>query len=270
VMLLTPHIVRSMDITEADLKPLFIGSQGALGIGGPPPLIAPDAAPATPNGVPPATAPGGAAVPVPGGVVVPPPGSTPVPGTVFVPSQPAPTNTPAATTPTPAQPPTSPPGAASAAPSPTAADPNTVPVTTMGLGIAQVTVTPPAGAIRVGGGPYTVPISIANAARLSTITLTLTFDPSMLRVRAVNEGGFMRSGGANATFTQQVGTGRVDFTITRSSDAIGASGQGLLGSVLFDAIGPGNVTLSASGAGTGPGGTPMGLQFRPVTVTVQP
>ena len=45
----------------------------------------------------------------------------------------------------------------------------------------------------------------------------------------------MRSGGANATFTQQVAPGRVDITIMRAADATGASGTGLLGAVLFDA-----------------------------------
>ena len=78
----------------------------------------------------------------------------------------------------------------------------------------------------------------------------------------------MRTGGASATFTQQVSGGRVDITISRG-DAIGASGTGLLASVLFDAVAPGAVTLAPSGAATGPGGTAMGLQFRPVTVTVQ-
>jgi hypothetical protein len=122
----------------------------------------------------------------------------------------------------------------------------------------------------VGAGPYTVPISVTNVSRLSMVTLTLTFDPALLRVRAVNEGSFMRSGGASASFTQQSAPGRVDITISRSSDATGATGTGLLGAVLFDAIAPGAVTLSISGTGTGPGGTPMGLQFRPVTLTVQP
>ena len=41
VMLLTPHIVRTHEITEDDLKPIYIGSQQNLGVGGPPPLIAP-------------------------------------------------------------------------------------------------------------------------------------------------------------------------------------------------------------------------------------
>ena len=102
------------------------------------------------------------------------------------------------------------------------------------------------------------------------ITVTVTFDPMLLRVRTVQEGGFMRSGGANAVFTQQVSPGRVDVTITRAADATGASGTGLIGAVLFDAVAPGTATLTMSGAATGPAGTPMGLQFRPTTVAIQP
>jgi hypothetical protein len=139
------------------------------------------------------------------------------------------------------------------------------------VGLAQVLITPPGTTFRVGGGPYTVPISITNASRVSTVALTLTFDPAMLRVRTVQEGSFMRAGGVNAQFTSNAASpGRVDITITRAADATGATGTGLLGAVLFDPVAPGAATLTISGAATGPGGTPMGLQFRPATVAVQP
>src|SRR5262249_30173267 len=131
------------------------------------------------------------------------------------------------------------------------------PVTSAGIGLAQVILTPPATTFRVGGGPFTVPISITNAARLSTIALTLTFDPSLLKIRAVSEGSFMRSGGANATFAQQLNPGRVDITIVRSADAVGATGTGLLGAVLFEATAAGTTTMTISGTATGPGGTTM-------------
>src|SRR6185436_13755647 len=92
VILMTPHIVRTHEIGESDLKPIYIGSQQNLGVGGPPPLIAvPEAAPpAEPAAPAPAGAPagpGGATVIQrgPGSVVVVPPGSTPVPGTLTVP-----------------------------------------------------------------------------------------------------------------------------------------------------------------------------------------
>ena len=114
-----------------------------------------------------------------------------------------------------------------------------------------------------------MPLSIVGAARLSTISLTVTYDPAVLRVRSVQEGSFMRLGGGNATFTQQAAPGRIDITITRADDATGASGTGLLAAIVFDAVAPGMSQLTVSGVGTGPGGTAMGLQFRPVTVAVQ-
>ena len=40
-MLLTPHIVRTHELTAEDLSPIYIGTQQNLGLGGPPPLIAP-------------------------------------------------------------------------------------------------------------------------------------------------------------------------------------------------------------------------------------
>ena len=122
---------------------------------------------------------------------------------------------------------------------------------------------------RVGGGPYIIPISISDAARISTMTLTLTFDSTKLRVRTVQEGSFMRAGGANVSFNQQASPNRVDITLSRGTDATGASGTGLLAAVLFDAITPGTATFTLSGSATGPGGVTMGLRFTPVTVTIQ-
>ena len=287
VILLTPHIVRTHEIVEDDLKPIYIGSQQNLGVGGPPPLIAqpaiaeppvvaPGAAgatgpigptgPPTPSGTnaPPGTVPG------PGGTqLAVPPGSTPVPGTVLPPSQqqtPPPSNVVVPIEP--AAPPLSPP------PAPTPPAPGTPPqpappTQSPGVGAAQIIISPPGPTFRVGGGPYTVPISITDATRLSTLTLTLTFDPTKLRVRSVNEGSFMRQAGVNTTFTQQVTGTRIDLTVTRPPDATGASGTGLLAAVLFDAIAPGTVTLTVSGTATGPGGTAMGLRFNPVTITTQ-
>jgi general secretion pathway protein D len=258
VMLMTPHIVRAPEITETDLKPLYIGTQNSLGIGGPPPLIA-GPEPGADN------TPGGVGVPPPAArvpILAPPAGTSPIPGFVVTPAppEPAPPAPPGAV----AQPPAP---APAPAPAPTPAD---VTPPSGGIGLAQILVTPPATPIRVGGGPYNVPITIANASRISTITVTLTFDPALLRPRTVSEGGFMRSGGASATFNNVVGNGRVDIIIARASDATGATGTGLLASILFDAIAPGTSTLGLSGSATGPGGILMGLQFRPATVTIQP
>jgi general secretion pathway protein D len=263
IMLLTPRIVRTQELTLADVSPIFIGSQQSLGLGGPPPLIAPPVD-TTPE---PAPAPAAPAAAPPGGpgVIVVPPGSSPIPGTTTLPAAPAqPVPTPAG------------PGAAltpggqgaPAGGAPPAAQPAAAPAASGG----QIILTPPGPDFRVGAGPYTVPISIMGATQISSVSLTLTFNPAALRVRSVQEGSFMRAGGVAATFTQQVdgAGGRVDIAIVRAGDATGVAGTGLLGAVLFDAVGGGPANLSITGAASGPRGTPVQLQFAtPPAVTVR-
>jgi general secretion pathway protein D len=276
VMLLTPHIVRGSEITVQDLKPIYIGNQQMYSIGGQPPLLAPAPEPGGPAPTAPPSPTPTLGQQTPQGVITVPPGASPVPGTVVVPNPPPPPPTVTPIQPAPPQTAAPPPASTQAealpprAPqqAPTSLDP-AAPSLSAGLGGAQVIVSPPAGPIRVGQGPYNIPLSVTGAQRLSMVTLTLTFDPRFLRVRSVQEGSFLRSGGTNVTFTQQVSNGRVDITIARAADATGVSGTGVLAAVLFDAVAPGTATLSASGTAAGPSNTPMALQFRPVTVTVQ-
>jgi general secretion pathway protein D len=270
VMLLTPRLVRTHELTQQDVSPIYIGTQQNLGLGGPPPLIAapPVADAEQPGGAPPAGAPAVGAQPAPaapglppgsGPVGVVPPGSTTVPGTTaapgsVVPQPAAPAGVPPTQTPAPAQ--TTPPSGTPAATGGTS---------------AQVLLTPPGTEFRIGGGPYTVPISITNASRVSTVTVTITFNPAALRVRSVQEGSFMRSGGANAAFTQQAdsASGRIDIAITRTGDTTGASGSGLLAAVLFDAVAAGSANLTANATAGSPEGSPISVTIPPVTVTVR-
>jgi general secretion pathway protein D len=136
---------------------------------------------------------------------------------------------------------------------------------------AQVILTVPGTTFQVAGGPYTVPVSINNASRVSVMTLTVTFNPNVLRVRNVQDGTFMRQGGIATTFTPQIdaAAGRVDIAIARTGDQVGASGAGLLAALLFDAVAPGSAIVSASGVASTPEGGAVTLQFSPVTVTVR-
>jgi general secretion pathway protein D len=170
------------------------------------------------------------------------------------------TTVPPTTVPPQAAPPT-PPGAAAApaavAPAATAAP-------------AQIVVTPPGSEWRVGGGPFTLPVTVADISRASTVSLSISFNPQTVRVRSVQEGSFMRQGGAQVAFAQQVdgASGRVDLTLSRTGDTVGASGSGLLAAVIFEAVAPGSVTFTPSGVASGPGGG-VALQFVPATVTVK-
>jgi general secretion pathway protein D len=136
---------------------------------------------------------------------------------------------------------------------------------------AQVIVTVPGTTFQVAGGPYTVPVSINNAQRVSTATLTITFNPNVLRVRNVQDGTFMRQGGVPTSFVPRIDNvaGRVDVVVTRTADKVGASGAGLLAALLFDAVAPGGAIIQASGVANTPEGASIPLQFSPVTVTVR-
>jgi general secretion pathway protein D len=293
VMLLTPRIIRTHDLRAQDLSPIYIGTQSNMAISGPPATIggsepsAPDAAAAAvPGGVPagaagnvppvapivpPSTATQPAAAPVlPTGSTqrpVIPPGSSPIPGmtpapaanppapAVTVPAAPPTTEPPAAPTPAPA--PVNPPPAAAAQPEPPA-----VP--------ARISLSPPSE-MRVGSGPYTIPISIANASRISTVTLSITYNPSLIRVRNVQEGTFMRQGGMAPAFNSQIDekSGRIDIVVTRPGDKTGASTAGLLAALLVEPVTAGTGSLALSGSATVPGGGAVALQFLPAGITVR-
>ena len=287
VMLITPHIVRTHELTAADVAPIYIGTQQNVGLGGPPPLIAPQGeappggagaaagttVPAAPplSGQPPNFAPGG--VPTPGGVpptnIPAPPGTSPVPGMVSpVPTLSAP-GLPQPTAPTGAEPaaPTTPP-AAGATP-PAAGPPGAAP--SSAATPAQIIVSPPGTTFQVAAGPYTMPVSINNASRISVLTLTITYNPAVLRVRTVQEGTFMRQGGMTASFSPRIdaASGRVDIAFSRAGDQTGASGAGLLAALIFDAIAPGGSMINVSGVASTPEGSPVQLAFSPVTITVR-
>ena len=265
IMLLTPRIVRTQELTQQDLNPIYIGTANYPALGGTPPLIqiepTPDATPAPAGAAPvaPGAAPGA-------GFSIAPPGSGPIPGTTTLPAPPPPA-APALAVPAPVAAPQNP--APAVAPQPSAT-PTVQPLPAAAGG--QVLLSVPAVDFRAGAGPYTVPISITGASRLSTVSLTVTYNPAVLRVRTVQEGSFMRTGGTSATLTQQADPagGRIDIAILRTADTTGVAGTGVLAALIFDAIAPGPGGLMITGTGTAPGGAPLQLQFgTPPAVTVR-
>jgi hypothetical protein len=156
-------------------------------------------------------------------------------------------------------------------PTPAAAQPPAAPSsTTAAPAPGRVLLSVPSE-MRVGAGPYTVPVSIAGTTRLSTITVSINYNPGLLRVRNVQEGSFMRQGGINPSFTQQVdpAAGRIDIVIARPGDQVGATGTGLLAAVLFEPIAAGAALLNTTGVGTTVGGGSAPLMFTPVNVTIR-
>ena len=216
------------------MNPVYIGSQQNLGLTGPPPLIAP---PTPPRTAPRQEAPPGAVgqpTPLPREGTLPQPGIMPEP---------------------PPPPPPPPPDDAAAAAAGARADAAQPPPADADRGrgptAVRLLVTPPGPEMRLGGGPYTVPVSVNNVPRVSTLSVTITYNPTLLRVRSVQEGSFMRQGGVTASFSQQIDpvAGRVDITVVRSQDVVGASGTGLVAALVVEPVAAGSTSFGTAGHG---------------------
>ncbi len=250
VMIITPRILRSQELTPEDLAPMYVGTGNSFGASQQPPLITEQS--------------------LAGGATTPPPaatGATP-PATATPPAGAAGQTPPAATT---TPPPATPPGGGRAvgivpiqpggAPTPPAQP--TAP--------ARLVVTPPGTDLQMGGQPYNVPITVTNASQMTSLTLTLTYNPAVLRATVVNEGNALRADGAATTFVPKIdaATGRIDLAITRPGDKVGANGNGLVATVVFEAIGAGQSQIALSGVALGAAGQQLPLQMVPASVTVK-
>jgi general secretion pathway protein D len=258
VMLLTPRIIRTHEYSARDLSPIYVGTNQNFGLTGPPPLIAAPQVEETPPGTTPTPAPPTAppAQMMPPGGPVPSVPQTGAPGQITAPPATAPLQPPALTAPQ-----------SQAAP---AVEPPSPTATTL-TPTAQVSITAPTGEVRVGAGPYMVPIYATNVSRAATVTLTVTYNPAILRMRTVQEGSFLRQSGVNVVFTpnSDAATGRIDLAFVRTGDTVGASGSGLLAAFQFDAVGPGTAQVTISGVMANPTGGTIPARFTPATIFVR-
>ncbi|MEX2272952.1 MAG: secretin N-terminal domain-containing protein [Vicinamibacterales bacterium] len=237
VMLLTPRIVRTHEITADDIRPINAGTSQNMNLGGagpvfsglattgePVPAMDRTIAGAPSGGVP---APPVAAAPgAPRGALVPPAGAVqrPVADLPAAPEQPA--RPPAPTTP------------------------------------AEVVIT---AAPMTVGTLAAVPITIANASRLSQVTISVAYDTTVLRARGVTQGPFMGQGGQQVSMLPRIdeAAGRIEIVLARTGDTAGVSGAGLLASIQFEPIAAGEGSLAVTGAATSPEGQMLPVQFVP-------
>ena len=235
VMIVTPHIIRSRDITAEDLKPLYVGTSTNLGAGTTPTLISPTAPP------PPAIGPG-----QPGQAVQPPPPAGGIPPVVGAP--PATTRAPGVVS---------------------VIDPN-APAAPQPAG-GQISLAAPEGGMQMGGPPYTMPVRIAGVSQVGQVTLTITYDPKILRATAVSPGAFMQQGGVQPTFIPKIdeAAGRIDIAIARPATAPGASGADWLAGIVFQAVGSGQARIAITAVAMTASGQPIPIQTAPVTVVVK-
>ena len=117
----------------------------------------------------------------------------------------------------------------------------------------------------MGGAPYQVPLSISNVSQLATVTVTVTYDPAILKAEAVVQGSFMQQGGVTPTFSPKIdaAAGRVDIVVTRGVDQPGANGTGPLAAIVFKGVASGSSKITVVGVAMTPGGQAIPVQAGP-------
>ncbi|HXI41452.1 MAG TPA: cohesin domain-containing protein, partial [Bryobacteraceae bacterium] len=243
VIALIPHIVRTPEITDVNLRSISSGNQQTVKLNyaqakpaeaapanvvpqpGPPPTAAapvPEAVPNAPAAQPAQNTPPQSMPAIPG--VNAPPVRLPI----GVPLQPG---TPPATAP----PATAPP--ATAPPPP----PEQAPA-----GNARVTFVPSETNAQVNG-TVTISLMVENATDLAAAPLQFRFDSKVLRLNDVVRGNLMSSDGQQVAFSKNVlnDTGEATVNVSRFPSTGGVSGSGSIVTLVFQAIGHGDTVVTA-------------------------
>ncbi len=122
------------------------------------------------------------------------------------------------------------------------------------------------------GEEFSVNVEANSRSPMSSTDLQLLFDPAVLSVVSVSEGGWLRGGGAATTFNQRTdaSTGRLYASIKRNTTD-GAAGSGSLLAVTFKAtgkVGPTLVHVATAVPGAVGGGTVGVNGSGPLQITV--
>jgi general secretion pathway protein D len=115
--------------------------------------------------------------------------------------------------------------------------------------LAFVKLAAPPAEISVGG-KFTVAVSVENAADAGAANLALSFNPKVLKLVTVQDGGFLGQGGTASSLspTMDNDNGTATIALTRPAGSAGVSGTGVLANLQFEAVGAGTATITFSQA----------------------
>jgi hypothetical protein len=260
VLTLTPHIIRTPDVTVEDLLPLWIGTESNIALRGASRQSAFGLSPFEPDGddeesaLPPVpdlpeipveeAAPKTETFPEAAGaaVVVPlaTPGPTPEPTPTPTPPDPSPTPTPPGPSPTPSPSPTP-------TPEPTPTPTPTPSPSPTPSGPAQVVMIPSRQSVAVNE-EFTVGVTISQASNVGSVPLRVGFDPALVKfVDAGGKSDFLQQDGTQTFVLATVNPGgsEVIVGLSRQGTRPGVNGSGRLIDLRFRALDkPGMLTLT--------------------------
>jgi general secretion pathway protein D len=172
--------------------------------------------------------------------------------------------------------PAAPPATAPALPPPATAPPATAPAAggapAAASGPARITFVPPNADTQLSSA-VTVTLYGDNITDLSSAAAHLKYDPMILRVTNIVTGDLPQRGSAPIEASKNIlnDTGQADMGVNRNPNDGGVSGGGGLFTIVFQAVGRGNTSVSLTSIGlTSSAGQPISASLpAPVTVNVR-
>ena len=110
------------------------------------------------------------------------------------------------------------------------------------------------------GREFRLTVDLRTDNEIGNMSLTLGFDPSIVRLKDIVEGGILSQAGTRVPFMKNIDSGSGSATIGFSSPTLGRgiAGGGVLATLVFDSVSPGETTVSITGiSGAGPTGQPL-------------
>jgi len=98
-------------------------------------------------------------------------------------------------------------------------------------------------------------VELASEQEIGNLSLVLTFDPRILKLKDVLQGGSLRQLGENVPFLKSVSGGTCTIGFSSPAGGRGFKGRGVLAVLVFESVGPGSASLGFTSATAG---TPMG------------
>jgi general secretion pathway protein D len=253
---LTPHLVRAPRLRDEDLATLFVGVRDLVRVpGARPPLFGPPEPAPSPGG-PTGTTVAPLPVPTPEPTPIPPLGPAPTSPRTPSPPPPPSISAPAGSppepivAPAPTPPPASPvPAEAPPTPSPTPAAPAPA--------AASARLTPASMSVRVGS-TATVSVVVMGAQDVSSVDLSLAYDPTVVEAVDVGSGPLLTLDGTPVGVEKGMEPGRVRARFTRTR---GTSGSGVIATITFRGAGPGTSALTPEALTLGTTSGPVPAAF---------
>ena len=113
-------------------------------------------------------------------------------------------------------------------------------------------------------------VELASEQEIGNVSLVLTFDPRILKLKDVLEGGSLRQLGENVPFLKSISGGTCTIGFSSPAGGRGFKGRGVLAVLVFESVGPGQASLGFTSATAGsPMGRAIVLETGEATVNIR-